>query len=114
MFKIIDKESLKNVLDNGASVKIPYKECLDEWFSDVTIFKNYNTYTIFGINTVHNEFKNFDDAYLCFKKYSINLGIVQKYVQENYTNLDPENEDDWITLKNMITKLYKRISVENE
>lgn len=71
------KESIKNVVLSGMTIKHPYKSEISSWYSDISI-SSYNGF--YSIHPFSVKFANIDDAvnYFCNQAFtSKNVGYIQ-------------------------------------
>lgn len=104
---------LKQLVDLGVSLEIPYKSKLQEWYSPRGISLTYfcKKYRVcFGGDLITSK-DDFEKVYLYFVRCCNNIGAVQKRVQEEYQNeLDPEI--DWDKIKELVMEEMKKIPKE--
>lgn len=83
-------ESIKKMLNNGATISVPYKNEINEWYSDIKILKSskstYNAHrkTFYDIDDAVNYF--YEQAYTSKNKGYIQNRLVDKGL------LDPDDE----------------------
>jgi len=92
------KDTIEYLLEHGASIKLPYKRNLPDWFSQlgVSLWKDKNKYVIYG-DGAHNggsgiEFDTLEEALKEFTEvHANNTGAIQQYVRHH----NPQIENQW-------------------
>jgi hypothetical protein len=118
--KRLDKnfmEGIKNLIDLGVSLDIPFKDTAEGYFSDfgVRLFlggKSHILYSVWGSHyKIDYKFKSFKNAYHVFKQFldpKINPGIAFERAQEILLKEKPDicSDDDKLVIETR--KIIKR------
>ncbi len=97
----LSKESVREIVDSGCTISLPYKEKIDNWFTNIELCKRGSRYMILG--EIYISKKEFDDIWVEFSKFFDNIGMIQYEVVEKTPLLDP---DDFEKVKRLV---YKRV-----
>lgn len=102
---MINRESIKNIIENGGTITVSYKTAIDDWYSDLKFsMLDEGEYVIYPL---WKKFSTIDDAinYFLTKAYSSsNIGYIQNRLSkkgidfESY-NLEKPNDE--------VKKLFK-------
>lgn len=111
--KAISKKALREVLDFGSKVEIPFKRNRNDRYSTIYIKKclDFNEryaiyYTVDDIFIIRY---SYNEAYKEFSKNFSNIGIIQSEICRENPNFNPEDTEDW----NEINRLALRRMREN-
>lgn len=90
------KQSIKEMLEVGATIKVPFKERIDSWFGDYSIHKsNLGFSGKYYIFPTMKSFENAEEAIDAFCEQvftSKNIGYIQERLREK--GIDFENDYD--------------------
>ncbi len=106
------RESIKDILENGGTVELPFKSSINEWYSNIRIYcLEKNRYVV---EPQYQKFSNIDEAVNWFLKESTtskNVGYVQSRLSRTGVNFESYELDD-LELKSMIEKEGKIVDAE--
>lgn len=108
------RESIKDILENGGSIELPFKSSINEWYSNIKIYcLEKNRYVI---EPQYQKFSNIDEAVNWFLKEattSKNVGYVQSRLSRMGVNFESYELDD-LGIKSIIEKEGKIVDDEFE
>ena len=88
----LSKEAVREIVDSGCTISLPYKEKIDDYFNNIELWKRGSRYVISGEMYIPK--KTFDEIWVEFSKFFDNIGIIQKEIVENNQLLDADDFDE--------------------
>jgi hypothetical protein len=83
-------KTVKELIEHGATIKLPYKKELLDWYSEIALLKDDDIYVVMVpyARPVFNDFKTFEKAYEYFLSFKYNIGILQMMILKENPELD--------------------------
>jgi len=99
----LSKEAVKEVVDSGCTISLPYKVKIDDYFSEIKLNGDSSYYNIIGAGGVHFFNKTFDEIWVEFSKFFNNIGIIFKEIVVENPDLCLDcSSEDWLKVKRLV------------
>ncbi len=92
----LDPQTIKNLLDAGGDIKLPYKSKVGEWYEQALLTNptHCSGYAVMTPNDGLQEYDTFEEAWARFSPLFNNIGLLQFRVMEAHPEVDGTMSDE--------------------
>lgn len=100
------KKAIEYLLDHGGYLKLPYKDKLSHWFSEIGVSlgkTKEGKYEVFGNVDIPVLYDTLEEALHDFANiYAQNAGAIQEYVRMKKPEVEENFDIDWNLMKKLV------------